>query len=231
MRIRIRYPRNRNWVRFYRHNHHRWVWTMILLVSYLIFRRIVVKGAWVHVTSWAALQDMTTALLHAHRCMLKVEISRIFLLLRCLLRTSRCRCRSPWTPSPTWSSPHISSCRGAPVSGWHKWWQRIAIRKWFKVRGDRNIEESFTKTLIDFYYHRKIFLSKYLFRFFESRLRIMDRILYDTCYEENKKTKSHKFADKMGLDLTCFQVLRNNWEKKWWGGSLRQGHSTRELEN
>ena len=133
--IRIRYPKNRNWVRFYRHNHHRWVWTMILLVSYLIFRRIVVKGAWVHVTSWAALQDMTTALLHAHRCMLKVEISRIFLLLRWLLRTSRCRCRSPWTPSPTWSSPHISSCRGAPVSGWHKWWQRIAIRKWFKVKG------------------------------------------------------------------------------------------------
>ena len=35
------------------------------------------------------------------------------------------------------------------------------------------------------------------------------RVLYNTCYEENKKTKSHKFADKMGLDLTCFQVLRN----------------------
>ena len=36
--------------------------------------------------------------------------------------------------------------------------------------------------------------------------RVLDN---NTRYEENKKTKSHKFADKMGLDLTCFQVLRN----------------------
>ena len=40
------------------------------------------------------------------------------------------------------------------------------------------------------------------------------RVLYDTCYEENKKTKSHKFADKSGLDLTCFQVLRNSRAKE-----------------
>ena len=40
------------------------------------------------------------------------------------------------------------------------------------------------------------------------------RVLYNTCYEENKKTKSHKFADKSGLDLTCFQVLRNSRTKE-----------------
>ena len=85
--------------------------------------------------------------------------------------------------------------------GWQRYWRSI----------DKNFDWFLSPPRHWYFVGNKYFICFV----FSRRLGIMARrVLYDTCYEENKKTKSHKFADKMGLDLTCFQVLRNSRGKE-----------------